>query len=99
METDTVLILLLAAALYNAVVFIVYWWDKAAARANRRRISEAQLLTLAFFGGSPGALMAQRIFRHKTQKQPFRRYLKTIAVLHGIIVLGLAGYFVSILVV
>ena len=33
------------------------------------------LLGLALFGGALGALLGQQLFRHKTQKQPFRTLL------------------------
>ena len=46
--------------------------DKAAARQGRWRTPESTLHTLALVGGWPGALVAQRVFRHKTTKQPFR---------------------------
>ncbi|MGV8998173.1 MAG: DUF1294 domain-containing protein [Parvibaculaceae bacterium] len=39
------------------------------------RVSEKTLLTLAAVGGAFGALAGQRVFRHKTQKEPFRTYL------------------------
>ncbi|EPE98905.1 DUF1294 domain-containing protein [Rhizobium grahamii] len=66
----------------NAFVFSIYFLDKQAARHHRRRISEKTLLTLAFVGGSLGAVCAQRLLRHKTQKEPFRSILKAIVVFH-----------------
>jgi len=59
-------------ALTSAVTFIAYALDKAAARNGRRRIPEVTLHFLALAGGWPGAFLAQRVFRHKTRKQPFR---------------------------
>ena len=58
---------------------MVFGHDKARAMASGRRVSEANLLALAAIGGSPGALLARRVFRHKTRKQPFS------AVLWGIV--------------
>ena len=49
-----------------------YRFDKSAARAGRRRTPESTLHTLALFGGWPGALVGQQVWRHKTTKQPFR---------------------------
>jgi uncharacterized membrane protein YsdA (DUF1294 family) len=73
---------------FNLLVFSVYFLDKQAARAGRRRISERTLLTLAFLGGSPGAVCAQRLFRHKTQKEPFRSILMAITIFHAAVLGG-----------
>ncbi len=67
----------------NIVTFCVFWWDKAAARGGKWRVPENKLLSLAFFGGSLGALAAQRLLRHKTRKEPFRTRLAAILVLHA----------------
>lgn len=56
----------------SVVAFVAYGIDKRAARDGGRRISEATLLMMGLLGGWPGALLAQRHFRHKTRKQPFR---------------------------
>ncbi|HCL64230.1 MAG TPA: DUF1294 domain-containing protein [Rhizobium sp.] len=85
MIVDNILPLIAIAALYNVVVFCVYWWDKYAARNRHRRISENTLLGLALFAGSPGALVAQKVLRHKTRKQPFATFLKAIVVLHCVL--------------
>ena len=53
--------------------------DKRRAIAGARRIPEADLLTLALIGGSPGAFAGRHIFRHKTRKEPFSTYLMLIA--------------------
>ncbi len=39
-----------------------------------RRIPEVTLLVFGVVGGWPGAIMGQQIFRHKTQKQPFKTW-------------------------
>lgn len=56
----------------SAIAFAAYGIDKAAARSGRRRIPEATLHTLGLFGGWPGALLGQMVFRHKTRKRAFR---------------------------
>lgn len=61
-----------AYALLSVITFAMYGIDKAAAGKGRRRISEATLLFAGLIGGWPGALVAQRLFRHKTRKQPFQ---------------------------
>ncbi|HET7307540.1 MAG TPA: cold shock and DUF1294 domain-containing protein [Gammaproteobacteria bacterium] len=59
-------------ALVSAVTFILYGSDKSAAQRGAWRIPEAHLHLAAVTGGWPGALIAQRVFRHKTKKQPFQ---------------------------
>lgn len=63
----------------NLFTILRFWQDKQRALAGRRRIPEADLLGLALIGGSPGALAARWIFRHKTRKQPFSTWLFAIA--------------------
>jgi len=65
------LLVLGVCAVMSAVTFAVYGLDKVAARAGRWRTPEATLHLLALLGGWPGAFVAQRVFRHKTRKQPF----------------------------
>lgn len=54
--------------IFNLITFFVFGYDKYLARVNRQRVSEKTLLKLAFFGGSVGAVFAQKIFRHKSKK-------------------------------
>jgi uncharacterized membrane protein YsdA (DUF1294 family) len=56
----------------NFTAFIVYGWDKYKAAKQGQRISEKTLHILSFLGGWPGAAIAQKAFRHKTLKMPFR---------------------------
>ncbi len=55
----------------NAAAFLVFGWDKLKAKRNRWRVPEKTLLTLAAIGGSVGALMGMKVFRHKTKKAKF----------------------------
>jgi uncharacterized membrane protein YsdA (DUF1294 family) len=61
-----------AYAVLSAISFVVYGIDKLAAKRGRWRKPETALHLLALAGGWPGALAAQRVFRHKMSKQPFR---------------------------
>jgi uncharacterized membrane protein YsdA (DUF1294 family) len=53
---------------FNIITFVVFGIDKLLARSTRRRISEKTLICMAIAGGSVGAVFAQKLFRHKTQK-------------------------------
>ena len=56
----------------SLVLVIAYALDKSAARRNSQRLSENSLHLISMLGGWPGALIAQQLVRHKTQKQGFR---------------------------
>ena len=91
------------AALYLGVsilCFIVYAVDKSAARAGRRRVPESTLLLLGFAGGWPGAIVAQRMLRHKTRKASFRRafWLSVLANVAVFAVLAVLAVFATPLV-
>lgn len=59
----------------SIVTFAVYAHDKRAASKDAWRTKEASLHLLSLAGGWPGALWAQKILRHKSQKQPFKAIL------------------------
>ena len=56
----------------NAVTFIIYGIDKYKAKKAKWRISEATLLLLAVLGGSIGAWMGMKVWRHKTKHKKFK---------------------------
>lgn len=60
-------------AALSAVTALTFGLDKLLARRGGPRVSERALLTLSLLGGSPGALVAMPLFRHKTVKGSFRR--------------------------
>lgn len=57
----------------SLLTFLVYTMDKRAAKKDRWRVPEKRLHLLEFCCGWPGALLAQQIVRHKSQKVSFRR--------------------------
>lgn len=67
--------------LASVLTFVIYGGDKMAARKVWRRVPESTLLVLGLVGGWPGAVLGQQLFRHKTQKQPFKRYFFITVVL------------------
>lgn len=54
-------------AAVNLVTFTVYGVDKAKARRGAWRVPEKTLFLLPLLGGSIGALLGMRVFRHKTK--------------------------------
>ena len=80
----------LAFLAVNLWTILRFWQDKQRAIAGERRIPEGDLLGLAMIGGSPGALLARRWFRHKTRKEPFSTQLLVIVVLQIGAVIGFA---------
>ena len=78
----------------SLVTFMVYACDKAAARQGRRRISEKTLHLLGLAGGWPGALLAQKLLRHKSRKASFQVVLWLTVALHC----GVVGCFAWLLI-
>lgn len=77
----------------NFAAFAAFGVDKMLAEAGRWRISEATLLSLALFGGTPGAYAGRQLFRHKTRKQPFSTELhRTAAMQVAVLAACVAGY-------
>ncbi|WP_299002107.1 DUF1294 domain-containing protein [uncultured Shewanella sp.] len=59
----------------SLVTFCAFAIDKSAARKSKWRTKERTLHLLSLLCGWPGALIAQKILRHKTKKQPFKKWL------------------------
>ena len=56
----------------NFITFFAYGYDKKAARKGAWRIPEKTLQGFAFVGGTLGAIIGQKFFRHKTKKSSFQ---------------------------
>ena len=56
----------------SVLTLAVYGWDKYRAQKEQWRVSEVTLHFLELIGGWPGALIAQRLFRHKNRKVTFQ---------------------------
>lgn len=69
-------------ALASAITFAAYRLDKRAAARGRWRTREKTLHVLALAGGWPGALLAQRLLRHKTRKRGFQVVTWVIILAH-----------------
>jgi uncharacterized membrane protein YsdA (DUF1294 family) len=79
---------ILALVLVNLWTMLRFWQDKQRAQAGEKRIPESDLLGLALIGGSPGAMLARKLFRHKTRKEPFSTHLLVIIALQVGAVIG-----------
>ena len=71
--------------LVNIVAFIAFGVDKFKAKKNRSRIPEFTLLLLAAIGGSVGALLGIKVFRHKTLHAKFKFGVPAILVVQIVI--------------
>lgn len=69
-------------AVLNVMTWFLYMFDKEAARKSGQRRPERILHLLALIGGWPGALLAQRMFRHKSSKRSFQQTYWTTVALH-----------------
>lgn len=65
------LFILFHIPLINLFTFCAYGRDKQLAKKHEWRIPEAQLHTLELLGGTVGAFLGQKIFRHKNKKRSF----------------------------
>ena len=77
--------------LASVLCFLLYAADKRAAIVGARRIPESTLLAAGLFGGWPGALLAQRLLRHKSAKPAFRRRFRATLVLNLLLFLVFAA--------
>lgn len=64
----------------SCAAYLAYVLDKSASLKGKWRTPESTLHLLSLVGGWPGAMLAQRMLRHKTQKQTFQvTYWATVA--------------------
>ncbi len=75
----------------NILAFAAMASDKKRARKSAWRTPESVLLTLAFIGGSLGALLGMLACRHKTKHRKFTILLPLFLLLHIAIALLLTG--------
>jgi uncharacterized membrane protein YsdA (DUF1294 family) len=68
----------------SLAAFIAYGLDKRAAGRGRWRVPEASLHLIELLGGFPGALLGQRIFRHKRRKARYMIIFWMIFALHAV---------------
>ena len=66
-----ILIVVIYFVLVNLIAFIMYGVDKKKAIKHKWRIPEHDLILVAVLGGSIGALLGMKAFRHKTKHPKF----------------------------
>ncbi len=72
--------------------FLQYWRDKKNAQNGQWRTPEKQLHTVELLGGWPGALLAQQLLRHKTQKGAYQTVFWLIVLIHQVYWLDQLGW-------
>ena len=70
-------------ALMSLITVVAYSVDKRTAKLGRPRTPEATLHVLELLGGWPGALVAQRVFRHKNAKVGYQMVFWLIGAAHA----------------
>ena len=65
----------------NLFAYILYGIDKHKSKKTEWRISERTLIVSALIGGSLGAILAMKVFRHKTKHKRFTLGVPFILVL------------------
>ncbi len=86
--------------LINLITFLVFGFDKLKAKwkvnhESTRRVPEKTLFLLSAMGGSLGALLGMKVFRHKTLHKTFRFGIPAILFLQVLVIGGLWVYFHS----
>ncbi|MGI6071301.1 MAG: DUF1294 domain-containing protein [Blautia sp.] len=75
------------AAAVNVIAFLLFGLDKYKAKRRKWRIPETALVTVAFLGGSLGALAGMSLFHHKTRHRKFTIWIPVFLLLHGMVLL------------
>jgi uncharacterized membrane protein YsdA (DUF1294 family) len=82
-------ILYLYAIVINFIGFIIMGRDKRKAQRNEYRIKERTLWQVAILGGSIGAYMGMKVYRHKTKHKVFAFGFPMLVMLHSLLFIWL----------
>ena len=86
-KTSFLLFILFHIPFINLFTFFAYGRDKYCAKKGLWRIPELQLHTLELLGGTIGAILGQKIFRHKHKKKSYMAtFFATIFIQTGFII-------------
>ncbi|NLN83479.1 MAG: DUF1294 domain-containing protein [Firmicutes bacterium] len=77
----------------NLLTIWMFFYDKVLAVKQKYRIKERTLWRLAQFGGAFGAMIAMRLFRHKTLRRDFKYGIPLLALLQAMAILYLLNRF------
>lgn len=72
----------------NVIGFVLMFVDKKRAQNNQWRIKEATLFLTAAIGGSIGAMLGMKVFRHKTKHLSFLIGMPAIFIIQVALVIG-----------
>jgi uncharacterized membrane protein YsdA (DUF1294 family)/cold shock CspA family protein len=86
---------LLMYVFISAIAIFFYGLDKRSSITGHWRVPETYLHLFALLGGWPGAMIAQREYRHKLRKSRFQRIFRGIIALHGLIWLVVIAFELS----
>jgi uncharacterized membrane protein YsdA (DUF1294 family)/cold shock CspA family protein len=76
----------------GVATWAVFAWDKRQGRLEGRRIPESVLLGLALIGGTPVALVAMFVLRHKSRKRSFQLKFAAVVIIQAVL-LTITYYF------
>jgi uncharacterized membrane protein YsdA (DUF1294 family)/cold shock CspA family protein len=75
-------IVLILYLLLSLITYFLYRQDKIKAKNDEWRTPEKKLHFFSLIGGWPGALIAQRLLRHKSRKQSFQVFFYITVILN-----------------
>jgi uncharacterized membrane protein YsdA (DUF1294 family)/cold shock CspA family protein len=77
---------------YLGAIGVATWttfaWDKRQAGLEGRRVPESVLLGLSLIGGSPVAVVAMYVLRHKSSKRSFQIKFAAVVIVQGLALFG-----------
>ena len=86
------IIVLMYLLIVNLIGFVLMFVDKKRAQNNQWRIKEATLFLSAAIGGSIGAMLGMKVFRHKTKHLSFLIGMPAIFIVQVALVIGYIIY-------